>query len=66
MVRMIFSTGILVTRESDMETDYGYEWDVGWDSLTKRDYVIIDIGDESIHLTKSDLQSMLSDMGEEE
>jgi len=49
-----------------METDYGYEWDVGWDSLTKRDYVIIDIGDESIHLTKSDLQSMLSDMGEEE
>lgn len=38
------------------ETDYGYIWDVSWEG---DDVIIIDLGEETITLTKGDLKAML-------
>jgi hypothetical protein len=47
-----------------MTTEQGLEWDVSWDTLTKEDCIFIDVGDETVTLTKADIMEMLEFMGE--
>ena len=52
------------SRRTTMVTEQGLEWDVSWDTLTKEDCIFIDVGDETVTLTKADIMEMLEFMGE--
>lgn len=41
-----------------------WEWDIGWDSDTRREVVIIDTGDVCIQLFKEELKEMLEALDE--
>lgn len=45
-----------------MITEQGYEYDVSFDTLLG-DYIVLDMGDVVINLTKSDLSEMLKELG---
>lgn len=44
------------------ETSYGYEYDISWDFDRQQDVVYIDLGDQEMYLTKSDLQLLLEEL----
>lgn len=45
-----------------MITEQGLEYDVSFDALLG-DYIILDVGDAVVNLTKSDLSEMIKELG---
>ena len=41
-----------------METDFGYSYDISWDTDLSQDVVYIDTGDGGIYLTSRDLKEL--------
>ena len=40
------------------ETELGTPWDISWEPVEQRDVIMLDVGEEVVYLTSSDLQEM--------